>query len=57
MTQDDTSLISEKANLQIENNRLPCRGCTKNCNDYNRCNGTPWRLDITDVDSAPIKPD
>ena len=25
--------------------RLPCRGCTQNCSNYNRCEGKPWRLD------------
>jgi len=25
-------------------NRLPCRGCTRSCTDYARCDGKPWRL-------------
>ena len=29
---------------RIENDRLPCRGCTKKCKDYHRCNARPWRL-------------
>jgi len=33
-----------------KSNRLPCRGCTRNCNDYDRCNGKPWRLiDYKDI--------
>lgn len=27
-----------------QSNRLPCRGCTKDCSDYERCDGKPWRL-------------
>jgi hypothetical protein len=23
--------------------RLPCRGCTRQCNNYRFCNGKPWR--------------
>lgn len=22
--------------------RLPCRGCTRDCPNYNRCDGRPW---------------
>ncbi len=25
--------------------RLPCRGCTTDCNNYAVCEGTPWRID------------
>ena len=25
--------------------RLPCRGCTRQCKNYDKCNGKPWRLD------------
>jgi len=25
-------------------NPLPCRGCTRSCTDYARCDGKPWRL-------------
>ena len=35
--------ISDKE-LSQKPNRLPCRGCTKNCTDYERCDGKPWRL-------------
>jgi hypothetical protein len=38
---DDAS--SEKA-LVNKNPRLPCRGCTRSCTDYDRCDGRPWRL-------------
>jgi hypothetical protein len=24
--------------------RLPCRGCTRHCANYGRCDGKPWRL-------------
>ncbi|MDH5426006.1 MAG: cobalamin biosynthesis protein CbiX [Gammaproteobacteria bacterium] len=24
--------------------RLPCRGCTINCTNYNNCEGKPWRM-------------
>ena len=27
-------------------NRLPCRGCTADCPDYERCDGKPWRLRV-----------
>jgi len=26
------------------NGRLPCRGCTRGCGDYGRCEGKPWRI-------------
>jgi hypothetical protein len=26
--------------------RLPCRGCTRQCEYYSRCNGAPWRMDL-----------
>ena len=35
--------LYDKDNSQ-KSNRLPCRGCSKNCSDYERCNGKPWRL-------------
>jgi len=40
--------ISDTAILE-KSNRLPCRGCTRNCSDYERCNGKPWRLIDYDV--------
>ena len=27
-----------------ENERLPCRGCTRECLNYTVCDGRPWRL-------------
>ena len=29
---------------KIKGERLPCRGCTRLCKDYDRCDGKPWRL-------------
>jgi hypothetical protein len=28
---------------QAGDSTLPCRGCTRNCSRYGRCNHTPWR--------------
>ncbi len=28
---------------QAGDSPLPCRGCTRNCSRYGRCNHTPWR--------------
>jgi hypothetical protein len=33
----------EATKLRVE--RLPCRGCTRNCKLYSVCHGTPWRLE------------
>ena len=35
-----------KGLLQQDNDshRLPCRGCTRDCGNYSRCQGTPWRM-------------
>lgn len=41
MTNNENSTDRE---VSPKHNRLPCRGCTENCCDYNRCNGKPWRL-------------
>ena len=30
-----------------DNQRLPCRGCTRQCANYARCNGKPWNLHNT----------
>ena len=30
----------EKASVS----RLPCRGCTRHCKNFDRCEGRPWRL-------------
>lgn len=27
-----------------ESDRLPCRGCTRDCPNYDSCEGRPWRL-------------
>ena len=24
--------------------RLPCRGCTRDCENYDRCGGRPWTV-------------
>lgn len=34
---------SDKPSLS-DDYRLPCRGCTRSCTDYDRCDGRPWRL-------------
>lgn len=28
---------------KIKGERLPCRGCTQLCRNYDRCDGRPWR--------------
>jgi hypothetical protein len=30
--------------MSPEAERLPCRGCTRSCENYERCDGRPWRL-------------
>jgi hypothetical protein len=30
--------------MSLEAERLPCRGCTRSCENYDRCDGRPWRL-------------
>jgi hypothetical protein len=27
-----------------DSNRLPCRGCTRECGNFPRCKGKPWRM-------------
>jgi len=27
-----------------DSQRLPCRGCTRDCSHYPHCNGKPWRM-------------
>jgi len=27
-----------------DSNRLPCRGCTRDCGNYPHCDGKPWRM-------------
>lgn len=40
-------LINSAQSLRIfdvdEHLRLPCRGCTRDCPDYDSCKGAPWR--------------
>ena len=26
--------------------RMPCRGCTPDCQNYDVCDGKPWRVDV-----------
>ena len=40
-TSDQTSKVLQQDN---DRHRLPCRGCTRDCSNYSRCNGTPWQL-------------
>lgn len=28
----------------LETRRLPCRGCTRSCKNYDICDGKPWKL-------------
>ena len=30
--------------MQPDDQRLPCRGCTEDCENYPKCDGKPWRL-------------
>ncbi len=30
--------------MQPEAERLPCRGCTADCPNYDRCDGKPWLM-------------
>jgi hypothetical protein len=39
---------SEKQGV-MKKPRLPCRGCTRRCRNYDRCDGRPWRLIEHDV--------
>ena len=43
------TLNSQGKNIDVNKsqiNRLPCRGCTKNCTNYQYCNGKLWRMNI-----------
>jgi len=31
-------------NMQNTPSRMPCRGCLRNCKNYNSCQGRPWRI-------------
>ena len=33
-----------KAVMHLGHNRLPCRGCTTVCANFDRCGGAPWRM-------------
>jgi len=48
------NVSSPDKEITPKSNRLPCRGCTKNCSDYDHCNGKPWRL-INNKDSSRIR--
>jgi hypothetical protein len=30
---------------RVTHPRLPCRGCTADCKNYNDCDGLLWRMD------------
>ena len=32
--------------MALEMERLPCRGCTRDCPNYSECAGRPWRLSV-----------
>lgn len=33
-----------KGKTKIKGMRLPCRGCTRQCKNYDRCDGKSWRI-------------
>ncbi len=35
---------NRSTNEQEAGKRLPCRGCTNSCENYNHCNGKLWRM-------------
>ncbi len=35
---------------KVTADRLPCRGCTRSCKNYDRCDGRPWRTIGTDYE-------
>lgn len=37
---DEAIRVAESDDYQ----RLPCRGCTRNCGYYKQCRGKPWRM-------------
>ncbi len=45
MTNDITAVTDSPTYDRISNRRLPCRGCTVVCKNYNTCDGKPWRMD------------
>jgi hypothetical protein len=48
---DDRLQASGKTQTYSSNQRLPCRGCTRNCANYTHCNGKPWRMQIDTVNN------
>ena len=40
----DSMKKKEVKHKENNNSRLPCRGCTRQCKNYDRCDGKPWRL-------------
>jgi len=45
---DERAQTAGKTPAYSSNQRLPCRGCIRNCANYTRCNGTPWRMQLQD---------
>ena len=41
-----------KKNVGDKQARLPCRGCTRACRNYERCDGRPWQLAVDDIVSS-----
>jgi len=41
MQNNETTINKQDLDRNIH---LPCRGCTRKCTNYHRCNGKPWRL-------------
>jgi len=40
---DGVKVEQETASGSGEYPRLPCRGCTDRCSNYDVCDGRPWR--------------
>ncbi len=36
--------------------RLPCRGCTSECKNYDMCAGKLWRQEPTAIQTNKVKP-
>jgi len=43
-SEDISEDASSDKSVVTEQYRLPCRGCTRSCTDYHRCDGRPWRI-------------
>jgi len=41
--ESEKAVSTAAANEAFDVNRLPCRGCTSDCKNYQTCNGRPWR--------------